>query len=544
MPKGRRVKKHCVYLRHDILHTPGCNPTQNLRKNVHKDTFTKLQVARLLSSSAGKPGKSVCRPCLQHIRDAFEPGQQREQESGSSSCSSEDEDESELQVSPEVQAVLDKLTSGEITEHEKCLIARALGSSLEQNIELDILDLKSRSNTIDYLRSLDVNKYLKERPAPILEFYKSICRFTRKMTPESRKMATNYLCKSLEALYGARNLKFIAPFSFMENLMIYYMSQSKTAAEIFGSSCPGGVYSTLKSFIHRETTSELKCPDGDVVVAFDNNQRLSRNWQIGVNSKMPMSCITSVCSIIHPRGVEQIIGEQSPELWKELSPSDLMGRYTSVLEEEDTILRGYRYGLLDKILLQYQTNGEIVFDYEFLPPINDPLIQVVDLEPVFVNPNSLNNVFKVLKHIRLHVGIPLNRRWIALVCDRYPYGLAHKLILEAGECKICGELFQSQHATVNHIEQQHDVEEDINENIDLAFKMFYLKPGNGHIEMNLLRVIFRLLWVPCLSTLTESLGFRSEKAKNFLLSDRDHHMAWQILQVRKKQRWARYLIAR
>jgi hypothetical protein len=201
----------------------------------------------------------------------------------------------------------------------------------------------------------------------------------------------------------------------MENLLVYYWSQSRMAADIFGSCSPGANYTTLRSVIFKESKDKIVCPDGDIIIAFDSNQVLSRNWSIRPDATMPVSCITSVCCTQCSFSNDIRASEQySPSRWPQLCNAEKLPKYDDLMKESTkTLPEEY-----DTILV-------------------DPL-----------------------------------------------------------DC-------------------------------------FHLKPGNGHIEMNLLRCIFKLLWVPCLQEFVKALGFRSDKAQDYVLNDRDHHISWQILTVCK-----------
>ena len=81
------------------------------------------------------------------------------------------------------------------------------------------------------------------------------------------------VCKTVEHLYHARNQKFISPISFCQNLLTYYVTGSKFAAQINSRGSPSGSYATIKKWIADHAVQPLTCPDDtDVVTFFDNNQ--------------------------------------------------------------------------------------------------------------------------------------------------------------------------------------------------------------------------------------------------------------------------------
>lgn len=64
-----------------------------------------------------------------------------------------------------------------------------------------------------------------------------------------------------------------------------------------------------------------------------------------------------------------------------------------------------------------------------------------------------------------------------------------------------------------------------------TFKNMLLQPGLGHIEINMAKGCFKLLWDICLKDLDQMLGYRSPKALAACQAAHDHHKAMQILET-------------
>ena len=93
-------------------------------------------------------------------------------------------------------------------------------------------------------------------------------------------------------------------------------------------------------------------------------------------------------------------------------------------------------------------------------------------------------------------------------------------------CSVCFELVE----TVNlkpHSEENHKGVCSF-ENI---LTEILLRPGPGHIEMNMSRLLLNFLWVPFLEELSTSFGFRTQKAKNVFRQGIDHHRSKQLLET-------------
>ncbi len=143
-----------------------------------------------------------------------------------------------------------------------------------------------------------------------------------------------------------------------------------------------------------------------------------------------------------------------------------------------------------EVVQHFMRHGEIK-----LPTVVEdrrPMDQVVMGEPCLVNPNSYGRVHEVLQHIQAHGP----RAWYAVGSDGVPYVLAHRLR--------------------DSTPQLHNI---------------LLLPGPGHIEMNVLRALFKLLWPLGLEQLAQLLGFKTPKALAYALKASDYHKSWQMLLI-------------
>ncbi len=115
-------------------------------------------------------------------------------------------------------------------------------------------------------------------------------------------------------------------------------------------------------------------------------------------------------------------------------------------------------------------------------------------EPSLVNPNSYVTINQVLKHIQQETLI--NRSWTVAGCDRVPYILAHRL-----------------------------------RDKDRELQNILLLPGPGHVEMNAIRVLFKLLWPLGMEDLARILGYKTPKALGYAQKAADDHKAWEMLEI-------------
>ena len=82
------------------------------------------------------------------------------------------------------------------------------------------------------------------------------------------------------------------------------------------------------------------------------------------------------------------------------------------------------------------------------------------MDPVFVNPNSVNNIAKILRHIGKSLGITRyggeKRMWSFVCCDGLPFGMVLKLIEEFLVCQLCQKEFIGADSFIKHTSEEHN----------------------------------------------------------------------------------------
>ena len=110
-------------------------------------------------------------------------------------------------------------------------------------------------------------------------------------------------------------------------------------------------------------------------------------------------------------------------------------------------------------------------------------------DPIGINPNSIANIQKVLKHIEEISGIKNgDRKWIVVICDGVPY---------------------------HHIQK-----------IKKKFPWLILIPGSLHEEMNMLKSFVELNWDIDIKNFAQYQGYRNENQLRFFKKCIDHHKSW------------------
>ena len=164
---------------------------------------------------------------------------------------------------------------------------------------------------------------------------------------------------------------------------------------------------------------------------------------------------------------------------------------------------------------------------------------VILLDPVFLNPNSIDNIVLVLRHIARKAKIakyyrdyerPTDARyWTFVCCDGLPHGIVRKLIEEYLVCSVCEKgVLGIQDAQKHEIEHRGS---GIKISFTREFDWVFLLTGEGHYEMNLMKCFMELNWNVFMKTFVDAMGWSSEKAQQCALNCTDNHKAWQMLLI-------------
>ena len=120
-------------------------------------------------------------------------------------------------------------------------------------------------------------------------------------------------CLALEHLYNLQGMSFVGPCSFMTNISLLAISNSKLTVNMFGKVLPGGSYPTLKVWTRDLSSDPKEFPSGDCMVAIDNDQIVQRKWKVKVGQKARVSVVTSVCQAeVDSDGSLQTRGDLAP----------------------------------------------------------------------------------------------------------------------------------------------------------------------------------------------------------------------------------------
>ena len=136
-----------------------------------------------------------------------------------------------------------------------------------------------------------------------------------------------------------------------------------------------------------------------------------------------------------------------------------------------------------------------------------------------VNPASKESVITVLQNIEQQCFASSERKWVAVMCDGVSYTFGAVIQVEFKECSIC--LCFVQNGDLEKHVKMHEGDEFL---FQIPFNRIHLRPGPGHIEMNIARLLLSLLWVPFIKDLANDLGFRTPNVQQVFKNGIDHHI--------------------
>ena len=124
--------------------------------------------------------------------------------------------------------------------------------------------------------------------------------------------------------------------------------------------------------------------------------------------------------------------------------------------------------------------------------------KVIMAESFLLNPNSYKNIEAILRDIKDFAIVDEDCEWLFLGCDGPPYCLS----------------------------------ETIAENSQDEFDFASFVPGLGHLHINQMKTLFRILDRVTFEPLgKEVLNFQSPKAYDFFINAKDTHKSWQTVKV-------------
>lgn len=238
--------------------------------------------------------------------------------------------------------------------------------------------------------------------------------------------------------------------------------------------------------------------DGYIVVAFDNNQVMAKAHRVELDCKSKVSVVTSIAAF-------ELLDVENPQktamnfpLMYEMSPNDASDLYQKLQQFTSSSLKLVNDHLLKflKKRLQYiessvHDDGKDYVDDSSKPApkenqrmIHDDIFELqsscktYDQECLLINPNSYNSVRDVLMHVQ-KLAMSEKRKWVTIVVDGVPFGLAQEIIRKSVYCHICDEVVLEKNIS-NHYSSSHN--QPSPSQLKRVFSNILLRPGRPIIS--------------------------------------------------------------
>jgi rubrerythrin len=459
-------------------------------------------------------------------------------------------------------------------------IARLIGDLVQMDLYRD-----SKNNIQNYKTAinLDSKDWLQTCNPLVISFLKGCT----KVNNASADKKVNALAHCVEQVLCARNLNVVTPLAFRRNVVQYSISGSKMSTQLMGAWEPSGGYTTVRNYIDAPCDPP-PCPDGDVQNAIDNEQRVAKSsGSIKEASKVKVDICTTLSHIQPQSGTNvQTQEDLKPEKWQnrsnqevrkdiveqinivELAAVDKFRSYRSVflsevlnrvIKEQESNQTGHLQDYVD-ISLHQRANGSTNyvcsnckfvyhdgqcpscnFNPDIYPRSYDvyarteskhpripPIVSVG--EPCIVNPNTEANVGKALKHVQHYCGVGKDRKWTVVWSDAIPYLFGSRLQDNLYTCDLCQvEIDVRKNPLEQHIADCPSISN--RPTFSKVFGDLLMRPGPGHIEMNMARCALKFCWEPLFCQIAKMLGFRTQKAQDVVKNGIDHHRSMQIVRI-------------
>jgi len=418
-----------------------------------------------------------------------------------------------------------------------------IGKMLNRCILSDIVDVEAVSS-IEEISNFNPLIWLAHRPPELIQLI-----YIDVNVASNKKLVI--LAKIVELIYYCCNSRKVLPNHFLENLLCYSFTNSKSHLSFLGSRSPGGSYSYVTSWLKDQSKDLIKYPSGLVKSVFDNSQKVGKTYAITGTNIVPTSVITSHLWITLDKSSdlqEQLKYKPGEWMWKEIdqeTSSKLIELLTKPRENFrntrnsfiglciDMVYKQHKTSLTDFIDSQIKANetsakqktckvcnceanvsfshchncrGEVIKqtslpDNVQIDPYESfqgafsalPKISCQAGEPDFVNPNY-QNIIQVIQAIGIRAGVKQygngSREWLMVECDGLPYNIIRDIIANVWRCSQCLGCFYGLDSFEEH---KCYILKSIQPNREFA----WLLPVSGllHVEMNVARSFTRLNWV-------------------------------------------------
>ncbi|RIB06741.1 hypothetical protein C2G38_2147907 [Gigaspora rosea] len=437
----------------------------------------------------------------------------------------------------ENEALKKKLSERFTNQQDRINSIIEIAQKERSNLYEDITNLMKNQERfcLDNLLKYSPSKWLAERNPVVVKFIETLTHNEGEHQHREEKLFKHAV--AIDAIYGSRHLKYVSAINLATSAIKYSLARSKMIVDIDNHIISSGSYTKFNSWLESLAGEQLQLPEGFLFLAFDNEQKGQKNYLDRGHNTVIFHTVTSFVAFNYSRNNN--IQSVNPWLYTELDQKQyeelfhLSSGELCVEKNQETnaidelVHHQSQIGHMKKCTVCQTSNidnkkrvcpechnklptiaeiideqhkiinaaekstviSSYVFKQRSVPESEVHTPQIFVPDPIGINPNSIDNVRKVLEHIKEISGVKDDsRKWVVVTCDGVPY---------------------------HHIQK-----------MKKDFPWLILIPGALHEEMNMLKAFVELNWNIDIRDFAKCQGYRTENQLQFFKKCSDHHKSW------------------
>ena len=183
-----------------------------------------------------------------------------------------------------------------------------------------------------------------------------LCGLTGQPSGSPVKETLQYkLHKALESNLDLAATNVILPVHLRESVLLYALTGSSLTLKILGSGGPRASYKVVKEWLASLGSTVSEVPEGDLIVAFDNNQVLQRRWKVRLKNEVKSNIVTIVVFFhIHTSSNLQMQPNLKPSMYLNKSVEDNLKKIKYLDQDSEVKMTQYKH-LHDFLANEIQT---------------------------------------------------------------------------------------------------------------------------------------------------------------------------------------------
>ena len=215
---------------------------------------------------------------------------------------------------------LDDIRIDRISEEHKINLAYALGIYERNDVTKQAKSL-SKDKSFEALLNISINDYVESFNCVVLAFVEGLCGKRHVTISENKELARTtqnsyQMVKTVESILNLSAPNVLLPIHFRESVVLYTITGSRLSLQILGGGGCHASYQSVKRWLQSLSIEKRQFPEGECIIAFDNNQILQRRWRVKLNNQVACNVVTVVVSFTtNAEGRIQYVEAYEPGQW-------------------------------------------------------------------------------------------------------------------------------------------------------------------------------------------------------------------------------------